>query len=346
MADFENATPFGARTMPSADREGRDLWLIVVGAQFVLPEPGDNDSLLRLFPTQEVPPVADEHVGDPATSSVRREGQAAYAKPATDICLCGEACAPGGRPVTEMTVSIRVGSCALDLRVHGDRVWQRTVTIGARPSEAMPFLRMPLIWERAYGGVASGSTERRPIFEARNPVGCGLETDVSAAIDQPVPNLEHPRQPLRQLSDRPPPLGLTPIARHWQPRISYAGTYDDAWQRERAPLWPVDFNERFFCGAPEYLQASPHLTGGEPVVLQGLHPDGAIAFRLPRLRLMVRSSFIDRLLRAVPVLDGVVIETDVKRLTVYYRTAMPAIRALSKHRETLLRLMSPWEPDR
>jgi len=34
MADFENATPFGVRLMPSADRDGRDLLLIVVAVAF------------------------------------------------------------------------------------------------------------------------------------------------------------------------------------------------------------------------------------------------------------------------------------------------------------------------
>ena len=39
-----------------------------------------------------------------------------------------------------------------------------------------------------------------------------------------------------------------------------------------------------------------------------------------------------------PILDGVLIETDVRRLTMYYRAAVPAPLSLIKHRETLLRL--------
>lgn len=343
MADFENATPFGARTMPSCDREGRDVLLIVVGAQFELPEPGDRDPRLRLFPTQEPPPLADEYVGEPGVSSIRREGQSTYTKPATDISVRGDACAPNDKPVTAMSVNIRVGPCAVDLRVHGDRVWQRAVTLGVRPSDPVPFLRMPLVWERAYGGVATSSTEQRPAYEPRNPIGCGLETDPNDAIGKPVPNIEDPRQLLRHLSDRPRPMGVGPVARHWQPRVSYAGTYDETWKRRRAPLWPNDFDLRFFCGAPTPLQVVPHLTGGEAVGLGGLHPEGPIGFRLPKLRLATRSRFIDRTVRAIPVLDGVLIETDLRRLTVYYRVAVPAPLSLIKHRETLLRLLEPWE---
>jgi hypothetical protein len=239
-------------------------------------------------------------------------------------------------------VSIRVGRCAIDLRVSGDRTWRRAVTVGITPTSAEPFVTMPLIWERAFGGVAAGSTEQEPMFEPRNPSGCGFETDPNAAVGKPVPNIEDPRQPIRRVSDRPEPVGVGPVARHWQPRANYAGTYDEAWKRERAPLWPVNFDERFFCGAVPQLQASPHLTGGEAVHLHGLHPDGPIGFALPGVRMVARSRFVDRLVRTTPTLDGVLIETDTGRLTMYYRATIAA-PSFVKHRETLLRLVEPWE---
>jgi hypothetical protein len=195
------------------------------------------------------------------------------------------------------------------------------------------------VWERAYGGVAAGSTEQRPRFEPRNPIGCGLESDPDAAVGRPVPNIEAPRQLLAHVSDRPRPVGVAAIARDWQPRVGYAGTYDDAWRRNRAPLWPDDFDERFFCSAPPYLQASPHLSGGEPVVLEGLHPDGAVAFRLPRLTLACESHFIGRVVNSRPVLDGVAIDKDLDRLTLYYRATISAPLSLVRHRRTLIELV-------
>jgi hypothetical protein len=343
MTDCANETPFGVRTLSSLDREGRDVLLIVVAAQFTLPEPGDEVDRLYLSPTQPEPPLADDHYGEPGQSSIRREGQSPYIKPATDVYVCGEARAPQDRPVTEMPVSVRVGSCGVDLRVSGDRTWQRAVTLGVTPTSAAPFLKMPLVWERAYGGVAASSTELRPAFEPRNPIGCGFEVAPDTAIGKPVPNIEDPRRPLRSVSDRPRPVGVGPIARHWQPRASYAGTYDEAWRRNRAPLWPTDFDERFFCGAPEYLQAVPHLTGGESVALQGLHPSGTIRFKLPALRLASRSRFTGRSVEALPTLDGVLIDTIEGRLTMYYRATVPAALALVKHRETSVHLLRSGE---
>jgi len=343
MADFENTTPFGGRVMPSLDRDGVDVLLVVIAAQFVLPEPGEDAPLLRLSSTQEPPPLADEYVGQPGRSSIRREGQSSYTKPATDVYVCGEACAPNDRPVTEMNVSIRVGPCGVSMQVHGDRVWRRSVTLGARPSDAVPFVRMPLVWERSYGGAAPNSTEERPVFEPRNPIGCGLENSADDAIGRPVPNIDDPRHPLSGLADRPRPIGVGPVARHWQPRVSYSGTYDEAWKRNRAPLWPTDLDSRFFCGAPPYLQASPHLTGGEPVLLHGLNPAGSITFRLPALRLAARSHFIGRVVDSTPTLDGVLIDTNAGRLTMYYRAAVAAPLSLIRHRQTSLHLLRSGE---
>jgi hypothetical protein len=341
MADFDNETPFAALAMPSSDRDGLDLLLVVVAAQFELPEPGYDDSRLRLSATQELPPMTEEYIGEPGRSSIRRDGQSAFTKPGTDIHICGHACAPHGQAVSRMDVNIRVGPCAVDLRVQGDRVWLRTATLGVRPSDPSLFVRMPLVWERAYGGVARSSNPQRPAFEGRNPIGCGFETDPDAAIDRPLPNIEDPRHLLERVADRPGPIGVGAIARDWHPRVTYAGTYDEAWKRKRAPLWPVDFDERFFCSAPGYLQASPHLSGGEPVVLQGLHPEGPIGFRLPMLRLATISRFVDRTVRSTPVLDGVMIDTAANRLTMYFRTAVAAPRSLVMHRETSLHLLRP-----
>jgi hypothetical protein len=138
-------------------------------------------------------------------------------------------------------------------------------------------------------------------------------------------------------------MGVIPVQRHWQPRVTYAGTYDETWRRQRAPLWASDLDERFFCGAPEYLQASPHLKGGEPVILQGLHPDGPIGFQIPSTRFAARSRFLGRTFEMMPTLDGAVIDTDLRRLILYYRSAVTAPLRLVKHLKTELRLMPGTE---
>jgi len=344
MAQLDNATPFAATLMPSCDRNGQDLLLLVVTAHFDLPEPGSHTPSLQLSVDQPPASMADTYTGEPGRSSLRDEGQAAYTREATDIYLRGHAIAPQGQAVRHMTLTLRAGPCKLAVLVHGDRVWERVYGLGATPSQARPFVRMPLVWERAYGGAAVASSERQPAYEARNPVGCGFETDPSAAVDRPLPNLEDPADPITRLSQRPRPAGIGPIARHWQPRAAHAGTYDDAWQRHRAPLWPDDFNPAFFNAAPPPLQARPHLKGGEPVMLDGFHASGPIQLHLPKIRLQSCHQFAglpDQ--RAVPVLDGVQLDTDAMRLTLYYRATLAAPLRLARHRGSLVRLQQPWE---
>src|SRR5262249_35772306 len=154
---------------------------------------------------------------------------------------------------------------------------------------------------------------------------------------QLVANVENPRSPIRGPEDRPSPMGFGPIARWWQPRAGFAGTYDARWQRERAPVWPEDFDERFFCAAPAALQAVPHLRGGDPVYLEGLHPGGPLRFHLPSPRMVVRFRFHSRDMRRALTLDAVIIEPDTGHLTLIHRAAAPAMPTMTAHRETVIR---------
>lgn len=342
MPDFANSTPYGAFAIPSCDRDGKDVLLVVAAARFTIPPPRSAD--MSLSEKQLPPPREDVYWGEPGQSSLRIEGQSSYVRRNTDIYITGHACAPPGRTVAQMDVSIEVGPCQVKFRVSGDRRWERSLGRGAGVSAPEPFSRMPLVWERAFGGVADASTPQKPVFEPRNPVGCGLQVNGKDAIGKQLPNIEDPRHLVERPGDRAVPIGVGPISRAWQPRASYAGTYDEAWRRRRAPVWPEDFDDRFFSAAPEWLQARPHLRGGEAVALRGMHPEGPISFRLPALRLASRSRFLNgREVRTSLGLDGVSIDVDASELTLYYRASVEAPLSLVKHRETLLRQLDPWE---
>ena len=113
----------------------------------------------------------------------------------------------GHRDERRTFASVRAPS---NLRVHGDRVWQRAVTLGVRPSDPAPFVKMPLVWERAYGGVATSSTEQRPAFEPRNPIGCGFETDAGRRHRQAGAEHRGSAAAAERVSDRPRPIGVGP----------------------------------------------------------------------------------------------------------------------------------------
>ncbi len=341
-----NLTGFGAVTLPSMGRDGRDLALAVTAARYRLPHPQDPpDKPLVLHDQQVDPPVADAYNGPPASSGLRVEGQAVYFRPATDITVAGHARAPRDNPVERLKVKVTVGPCVQEVLVTGDRVWETGLGLRMlKMSRPEPFVKMPLTWERAFGGSVFDDKGTLVENEPRNPVGCGLFSSRDQAHGKLVANIEDPANPISGSEDRPNPVGFGPVARWWQPRVKYAGTYDDAWVKNRAPVWPADFDERFFCAAPPALQATPHLQGGEAGSLEGLNPEGPPRFQLPTQHMRVRFRFNAKDVRTPMTLDAVMIDPDAGSLTLIHRAAAPALPNLATHRETIIRHIQPWEP--
>jgi hypothetical protein len=337
MPAIENLTPFAATDFLSLTKEGEECLVLVVSGSFVLPPPG-RARAEPLAPSEEQPlPVkADAYWGAPEKSSLRYESPSAYTRPGTDVLLHGQAWAPGGRKVTRMQVGVRVGPLEKRALVWGTRVWYRS-PVGLSASDPLPFESLPLRYEYSFGGTSASG------YEASNPVGRGFHASAREALEKPLPCIEAPEAPVRGWADRPPPCGFGPVARHWQPRLGWAGTYDTAWVEQRAPLWPRDFDERFFHTAPPGLQASPHLRGGEPVVLEGVSPEGALAFSLPMHRLLARCTFAGRREKRRMVLDSVVLEPEARRAVLTWRATFPAHRQLATHEVSTVRLLEPWE---
>jgi hypothetical protein len=95
--------------------------------------------------------------------------------------------------------------------------------------------------------------------------------------------MEDPLHRMRSPFDRPAPVGFGFVAPHWQPRISFGGTYDAAWLRKRAPLLPDDFDPRFFQRGAAGLVSKEPPPAGTPVAVGGVVPHGEIRFDLPRV---------------------------------------------------------------
>ncbi len=223
--------------------------------------------------------------------------------------------------------------------VTGDRYW-RAGAGGYDMTLPAPFTSMPLTWERAWGG--REETPLGPREEPRNPVGTGFRaTDGVQSFDGiPVANVEDPAAPITSWRDHPAPCGFGPIGPHWEPRRSYAGTYDEAWQNDRAPYLPDDFDPRFLQVAPPGFITPTPLVGGEAVVLRGLSTPGDLSFALPRADLAV-TFVLDGTAHARPVvLDTVTIEPDALRLTMVWRACFPCDKRALRVREVLATLRS------
>ncbi|MBW2664002.1 MAG: DUF2169 domain-containing protein [Deltaproteobacteria bacterium] len=315
---IENKTPFAFEPLFLSDEEARPLFVPIIKATYRI-QKGTRLSLAE----EQVPVNFDgEYWGDPEKSSCKYEPETAFIKPATDIVLIGHAYAPNPG-VTKVDVSLRVGPMQRVIRVIGDRYWVKSfgITSMTRPR---PFERIPLIYERAFGGWdRSHPNPDKHTFEPRNPVGTGFRGK-RGKFEEGIrlPNLEDPRHPLKGFRDRPPPAGFGFTSPHWQPRAGFAGTYDKAWTKQRMPLLPTDFDKRFFNAAPLDQVAPGFLKADVAVEVINASPNGRIFFNLPgvsppqcRVELRGRKDYL-----LETRLDTVIINTDESLLFLIWRT--------------------------
>jgi hypothetical protein len=337
VLQFENSTPFSGMIMLFPDADGIDTLYTVIKGAFTLD--GRASNRVRIADEQVPITLAPEFHGEPGLSSLKVPSDISLEKPAVDIVIMGHAWAPEKRPVSVMDVGVRVGPVQRIARVFGNRVWRYT-GVGFQPSEPEPFQVMPLVWERAFGG--KDVSPQGPIHDARNPAGTGFRVTEGG---QPVegvalPNIENPLELITTWNQQPTPMGFAPIDASWEPRRSYAGTYDERWEKERSPYLPADFDPRFLqIGPPELV--APQLRAGEWVDLRGFTPAGVMQYQLPleRPRVTYRMDG-DDIDRPAP-LDTVIIEPDLGRTTLVWRAALRCDKKALRVSEVEVNLVRP-----
>jgi len=211
------------------------------------------------------------------------------------------------------------------VRVFGDRHWWVLLGLLRFRTRPRAFEKMPLVYERAFGGFqASGKKGKVEGYDERNPIGIGYLKKAGFALVRRhrLPNLENPSQPLKRPGHRPAPAGFGYLARHWSPRRELLGTYDDAWQKERMPLLPEDFDPAGWNGAHPALQISPYLRGNEKVRISGAARGKPIEFRLPGIAPVMEAHWLGDWKPLEVALDTVVIEPDEKRVSLTWRARL------------------------
>ena len=218
---------------------GQTLATFVVKATFSL----SHDNVAQL-----APPVALVQ-----TDADREPTELAPYLPGLGVMLRGHASSPGGRPTRAMSVRLALfrDQPVLDKTLH---------VFGDRAQGSGELVRMPLVWERAYGGPA--------VLD--NPIGMAVS-----------PNIVDPTH-----ADKP--AGFGPIPRAWAARRRMLGAADPALLHAASPDIPVGFDWRYLHAAPLDQQIRP-LRGDEWIVLDGMHPDlPRIQSRLPAARARAR----------------------------------------------------------
>jgi hypothetical protein len=224
----------------------------------------DQDTELGILPRDAAAPPDGAHEG----GATRFE-----------VVVLGAAYAPHGRPICARTVELAVGKERRELLVSGDRVWESRG--GKREiSSCVRFTRMPITYDRAFGGAAEvlvGHGETRRVAHPENPRGRGFDPTPGVAAllrgrepprgypmfddTRPLPNVEDPRRLIARWSDAPPVAGWGALPGDVALKRAGSG-------RRAHPDWVI--------GLPR----------AESIVrCEGLTRDGTWTFALPKLRL-------------------------------------------------------------
>jgi hypothetical protein len=270
-----NTTPYVVEATVLRNPSGTEIFVVVLKGTFFVQPDGTCEVDEEQLPITRIP----EYSAIPGRSSLVCDSDFVPVKLTTDVLLVGHAYAQRGGGSTSVIVHMRVDAVEKRLRVWGDRHWNQGVT-GWTASDAMPFARMPIEYERTLGGsIGAPTPDGVWRCDPRNPIGRGFGGTAHRYNGEALANIEYE-------DSRSAPAGFGPICRHWSPRVELAGTHDDIWRQDQFPLPPIDFDDAFYNTAPADQLPTRHLSGGEKVSLKNLTPEGAMEFVLPEVHLV------------------------------------------------------------
>jgi len=146
-----------------------------------------------------------------------------------------------------------------------------------------------------------------------------------------LPLIESATQQIASPSDRPAPAAVALVAPAWQPRNVLAGSYDEAWKANRAPLYAHDYDARF--ADPGSVVTRPRLRGGEPIELLNLGIPDRYAATVPRPTSRIRIGSDEY----APVIDSLHIDPAADTISLSLRLDLPTERNIMQAPPYLVR---------
>jgi hypothetical protein len=314
---IENPTPLETLALPMINRGDRTTLIIIVKGTFTFaPEKTE-------LADDQIPIAFGDQLYEKKGAGIRYETDLVPFKPKTDVVLCGRAYAPQNQPAQKVDVSLKLGPVEKHLRVYGKRLWNYSGLLSHRyaVTATKPFVTCPIRYTEAFGGMDPTTGE----YCDRNLAGKGYYSrkTKNKLTGWPLPRIEDPKALIRTPEDHPKPVGFGFYHRAWQPRAACAGTFDDAWRKNRSPKLPEDFNYHFYNGAHPDLQVKGYLNGDEPVELVNLTPEGLARFDLPGIMpaCLIKRINAQESEKVKLNLDTVFIEPDKRNFSLVWRGA-------------------------
>ena len=209
--------------------------------------------------------VEDQYLDDNPSRSLVAPRDLVPCKRSVEVVLVGSAYAPRKEAVSYLVARLQVGKVNKSLAIHADR----HMTPAGFVRETIPFVRMPLRYERA-------------AWSADNPVGMRFERPRDGKPIA-IPNILPVGLRITGFDEPIPSVGFGPIAPSWPSRSSLMAKTSPLWTAERwtSVAIPERFETRFFDVAPADQQLTV-IAADETITLENLHPQHPrLVTRLP-----------------------------------------------------------------
>lgn len=322
---IRNASPHAAAESVARDARGCVQIVVSVKAAFRW----DREVFVGRPP--EPLREADAFAGDPCASALAFPAEVGPPKPLVDVLLAGAL--TFAEPTSECEVTLAVGRrLRKTVRVWGPRRWTADLAGRIGPSRPERTTRVPIDWALSFGGTDPADPA---LVERRNPVGSGIARLPDALLGHAVPQFEDPQRPIQRAGEAETPIGFGAIAPHWQPRIAFAGTYDEQWRNNRSPLPPEDFDPRFFnCAPPD--QQLPSYEAGEELLLAGDRTPLLTRLALPAFAVPITFVTATAVLEREARVDTILVEPEARTLTLIARAAFVPVPNVLVYREAIV----------
>jgi hypothetical protein len=293
--------------------------------------------------------MADEHreADNPLGSSLLQAGDLVVTKLTTDIIITGKVSVDKPQKNFVSQIVLKAASkqnpeILIDYAcdVFGPRYWYAKLPNVWRMSEPAPTLSVPIQYELCWGGRRIDSKKPEDEWDAweGNPSGSGFSFE-HLKWNEEVTGIQWEPHSLMKNFKLKELTGFGPVARFWQSRAKYAGTYDKQWQEKLAQAvknkdhlkgpvvmdYASDFDPKFFQAAHPMLQTQKTLNGDELLVLQNvIEGQGLWKANLPKVSVIAKYEHISLGVKQTKLnLDTVHIDTLSQKLNLTWRLTLP-----------------------
>ncbi|MCZ8502749.1 DUF2169 domain-containing protein [Vibrio lentus] len=303
--DIENHPELSIKGRFQRDHNGNEVWIVVGKRSWQL--------VGSVWKEQEEVEIYDDpvYLGEVGLSAMKADQEFSVVKTNTDVLIFGKARSYAKKAVTYHECRLLIdGHIDKTISVLGDRQWIEhggSVTL----SKPLPFVEKEIDFSCAIGG------------DLRNRLGGGIADTKGELLKQKVPSVFYPTEDWSATPKNTRVAGFGPLAPFFGARQQYAGTFDDDWLENRKPLYPVDFDQRFYQSAPLDQQCKGFISGGERLMMSGFCHNDALSFRFPKEMYVAEAQFKNANYQVDMPISTVFIDTEARILSISYSAAFP-----------------------